>query len=111
MTNIPYYEWSPSGEMATVHTADGTPIIIGYGGTGAKRASPQGYGGGTYSNPNWQEGALTTNLKGNDGGVGGPWSAAKGGASVWQGFGKGGDGNAPNQGTNGLLKIIYIRRF
>lgn len=110
MTNIPYYEQSPSGEMASVHTLEGTAIIIGYGGTGAKRASPQGYGGSTYTNPAYQEGNLVTNVGGNNGGVGGLWSAAKGGASVYNGFGKGGDGNDPNKGTNGLLKITYIRR-
>lgn len=110
MTNIPYYKQSPSGEMASVHTLEGTAIIIGYGGTGAKRASPQGYGGSTYTNPAYQEGNLVKNVGGNNGGVGGPWSAAKGGASVYNGFGKGGDGNDPNKGTNGLLKITYIRR-
>ncbi len=110
MTNIPNYEQSPSGEMSSVHTADGTAVCIGYGGTGAKRASPQGYGGSTYTNPTYQDGALVTNLGGNNGGVGSLWTAAKGGASVYNGYGKGGDGNAPNQGTNGFLKITYLRR-
>lgn len=110
MTNIPKYERSPSGEKSGVDLENGVSICIAYGGEGAKRASPYGVGGGTYSNPSFQTGDIVSNITGANGANGGLWSIGKGGASIYGGYGKGGDGNAPLSGTNGFLKITYIRR-
>ena len=88
-------------------------LIISYGGTGGWATNYSDYStckGGSVPTINTTIISQTLNTKGNNGvhydGSGG----ASGGASVYGGYGKGGDANYDdfaNAGTNGYVKIVY----
>ena len=84
-------------------------VVISYGGKGGKADGTQAIGG-DIPTIFVQEISFTLKQSGNNGIVTGKSGSYSGGASLYNGYGKGGDvytNNYANDGANGYIKIIF----
>lgn len=108
MDSVPQNTVMPSGGTAGLYNQNKKEwVALAHGGSGATRPVPAGTAGQVISS-RYQVGNLTAFSAGANGTNGGGWSAGVGGGSIYNGFGKGGDGNAKNSNTHGWFKLVYV---